>query len=81
MGVCDYFSIVMWVVGFLGFCLVLWGFFRSLISTGLEGVSIIAGSDQGKSTFKKANRTGYRLMSVGAVMLIIAALIWHFLPF
>ena len=80
MGTCDYLSLVMWIVGFLGFCLILWGFFRSLISTGLEGVSIVAGSEQGTTTFKKASRTGYWLMGIGAVMFIIALLIFHFLP-
>jgi hypothetical protein len=27
MGTCDYLSLVMWIVGFFGFCLILWGFF------------------------------------------------------
>ena len=81
MGVCDWFSVAMWIIGFLGFCLILWGFFRSLISTGLEGVSMIAGSEQGTATFKKASRTGYWLMGIGVIMILIAVVIFHFLSF
>lgn len=80
MGICDWFSVVMWIVGFLGFCFILWGFFRSLISTGLEGASMVAGSDQGVTAFKKASRVGHWLMGIGVIMVLIAAVIFQSLP-
>jgi len=77
MGICDWFALAMWILGFLGVCLLFWGFYRSIITGGLQAASNVTGA---QISFWNERKISSRIGIIGLVMLAIAILIWKFLP-